>query len=226
MLRHDDTDRDRFARTVITLTALEVLLVLVAVLTLFHSDWLNTPGLTGPLLALTIILAASLPLILVGLWQRDDMAGARHRVRVVARQGYVLLDERWYLFRIQRAGPVFARLRGREWEGADQLTAAYARRREHRQRVWDREDERRNADNRALPDELTRAYQTLYLQSDAPVAVGEAAYRALMKSAHPDTRGDETYARDLVWAITVIRSHADATAATSADAVSDTTTMR
>lgn len=218
MLRHDDTDRDRFTRIIIALTALEALLIIVAVLTLFHSNWLNAPGLTGPLLALAIILAASLPLILVGLWQRNDMAEARHHVRIVARQGYMLLDERWYLFRIHRAGPALARLHRREWEGADQLTAAYARRQERRQRAWDQEDRERNTDKPALPDDLARAYQTLYLQSDAPIAVAEAAYRALMKSAHPDTQGNETYARDLIWAITTIRAHVGTTAAASSGA--------
>lgn len=51
----------------------------------------------------------------------------------------------------------------------------------------------------------TSPYVVLFVREDAPLAVCDAAYRALMKAAHPDSGGDTTQAARLNAAITAIR---------------------
>jgi hypothetical protein len=51
----------------------------------------------------------------------------------------------------------------------------------------------------------TAAYRTLFVQPDAPIEVCEAAFKALAKSAHPDTGGTSARFAAIVMAIEAIR---------------------
>ncbi len=52
---------------------------------------------------------------------------------------------------------------------------------------------------------LSQAYHMLHLTDDAPLAVVEAAYRALAKQAHPDAGGNHEAAKAINAAVALIR---------------------
>lgn len=57
----------------------------------------------------------------------------------------------------------------------------------------------------SAPELMTHYYRLLYVQRDAPLAVCEAAYRALAKDAHGDVGGSDERMRTLNAAIEQIR---------------------
>ncbi|HEU4322098.1 MAG TPA: hypothetical protein VFS21_03025 [Roseiflexaceae bacterium] len=57
----------------------------------------------------------------------------------------------------------------------------------------------------SVAQEATTPYKVLYVRRDAPLAVCEAAYRALAKAAHPDAGGSDEEMARLTAAIEEIR---------------------
>lgn len=78
------------------------------------------------------------------------------------------------------------------------------------QHPWPREDDETQAGRtraqRSGVGSLAAAYGRLHLLPSAPLDVAEAAYRALMKRAHPDSGGGHTQAIALNEAIARIRA--------------------
>lgn len=80
--------------------------------------------------------------------------------------------------------------------------------------AWRSEPERAVQQNERIRS--SGPYATLHIADDAPLEVAEAAYRALVKSAHPDTNGAQsghTWMVTLNLAIEQIRRAAQAKAA-------------